>query len=68
MPLSPLPCWKGESEEKVRARVRKMVREITEEAAAKRKAKKVRGLGVKAIKSCEPHTRPEDLKSSPAPR
>jgi len=44
-----------------------MVREITEEAAAGRKAKKIRVLGVKAIKSCEPHTRPEELKSSPAP-
>ncbi|MCP4660377.1 MAG: hypothetical protein GY856_33670, partial [bacterium] len=31
------------------------------------KAKKVRVPGVKAIKNCEPHTRPEDLKSSPAP-
>ncbi len=65
--LSPLPCWKGESEEKVRARVRRMTREIIEEAAADRRAKKTRVLGVKAIKSCEPHTRPKELKSSPAP-
>ncbi len=65
--LSPLPCWKGESEKEVRARVRKMVKEITEEEAAKRKVKKLRVVGVKAIKSRDPHTRPENLKSSPAP-
>jgi len=65
--LSPLPCWKGESEKELRARVRKMVRGITDEAAAERKAKKVRVLGVKAIKICDPHTRPEKLKRSPAP-
>jgi hypothetical protein len=65
--LSPLPCWEGEEEKGVRRRVRAMVKEIKESAAAERKATGRRVLGVKAVKSVHPHRRPKKVKRSPAP-
>jgi hypothetical protein len=65
--LSPLPCWEDDGEKEVRARVRKMVKKITEKAAVERQEKRVRVLGIKAIKEVHPHTRPEKVKRSPAP-
>lgn len=65
--LSPLPCWRNWSEEKIRARVSAMVEEIEKEAAADRESRGVRVLGVKAILAQFPHQKPKKTRKSPAP-
>ena len=67
MTLSPLPCWRAWSAEKIRARVSELVDEIEKEAAADRRSRGVRALGPKAILAQSPQERPKNTKRSPAP-
>jgi hypothetical protein len=48
--------------------VANLVAQIEEEAAAKRKSTGEEPLGAEAIQAQHPHTRPERVKKSPAPR
>ena len=66
--LSPLPCWKHLSPEAYRQRVASLVAQIEEDAAAERKRTGAEPLGLEAIRAQHPHTRPERMKKSPAPR
>jgi hypothetical protein len=65
--LSPLPCWRGWSEEKIQARVNELVEEIEKEAEADRRSRGVRPLGVNAILAQSSHDKPRNTKRSPAP-
>ncbi len=65
--LSPLPCWRDWSAARIRARVAEMVEEIEQAAAADRKSRGIRPLGVKAILAQSPHQKPRKTKRSPAP-
>jgi hypothetical protein len=65
--LSPPPCWRDWSEEKIRSRVAELVDEIEKEAEADRRNRGVRPLGVKAILAQSPHQQPKKTKKSPAP-
>ena len=66
--LSQLPCWRHLSPEMYRSLVAGLVRELEADAAAERKLTGREPLGREAILSQHPHTRPERLKKSPAPR
>jgi hypothetical protein len=65
--LSPLPCWKHLSPEAYRECVGNLATEIEDDATAARKRTGVEPLGVAAILSQEPTSRPKRLKKSPAP-
>jgi len=65
--LSPLPCWKHLAEEKYRARVAELVREIDEAAAAERAESQIPPLGPAGVRAQNPETRPKKIKKSPAP-
>jgi hypothetical protein len=65
--LSPLPCWKHLAEEDYRARIREMVQEINEAAAATRSESQIPPLGADGVRAQNPETRPRKLKKSPAP-
>ena len=65
--LSPLPCWKDWSEERIRARVAGMVEEVEKEAAAERQSCGMRPLGRESILRQAPHERPKKTKRSSAP-
>jgi len=65
--LSPLPCWKNLPVETQRRLVAGLVAEIESEAAAERERTGSQVLGVAAIQSQQPHSRPERSKKSPAP-
>jgi len=65
--LSPLPCWKHLAEEKYRDRIREIVREIDETAAARRAESLIPTLGPEGVRAQNPETRPKRIKKSPAP-
>ena len=65
--LSPLPCWKHLTEEKYRARVAELVREIDEAAAAERAESQIPPLGPGGVRAQNPETRPKKIKKTPAP-
>jgi hypothetical protein len=65
--LSPLPCWKHLAEEDYRARIREMVQEINEIAAAAREESQIPPLGTEGVRAQNPETRPRKIKKSPAP-
>ena len=65
--LSPLPCWKHLTEEKYRDRIREIVREIDETAAAQRAESLIPTLGPEGVRAQNPETRPKRIKKSPAP-
>jgi REP element-mobilizing transposase RayT len=65
--LSPLPCWAHLTPERYREAVRELVEEVESEAALARRWTGARVLGVKAILTQDPHTRPDRLDHSPAP-
>jgi hypothetical protein len=64
--LDPLPCWQGLAPEKIRERVSSLVAEIQVEASAARQG--IPSLGVEAVLTQDPHSRPKRSKKSPAPR
>ena len=66
--LSPLPCWKGLTPEQYRLRVAALEQSIEEEAAREREKTGDQVLGAEAVKSPDPHHRPEKMDRSPAPR
>jgi hypothetical protein len=66
--LSPLPCWEHLAPEAYRERVAGLVGTIEEAAAAKRKRTGAGPFGREAILAQHPHTRPERIKRSYAPR
>jgi REP element-mobilizing transposase RayT len=66
--ISQLPCWRHLSPEVYQGLVAGLVREIEADAAAERRLTGREPLGAEAILSRHPHTRPEKLKKSPAPR
>jgi REP element-mobilizing transposase RayT len=65
--LSPLPCWSHLAPEVYRERIREMVREIDEAAAAVRAESLIPPLGADGVRSQNPETRPRRIKKSPAP-
>ena len=65
--LTPPPCWRDWSEEKIRARVAELVDEIEKEAEADRRSRGVKPLGVKAILAQSPHQKPKKTKKSSEP-
>jgi hypothetical protein len=65
--LSPLPCWKHLPSEIWRGRALDLIREIDEEAAARRSRTGSQPLGIAAILGQHPHDRPKRSKRSPAP-
>jgi hypothetical protein len=65
--LSQLPCWKHLSSEQYRARISDLVRQIEAEAAAERERTGIQPPGPSAIRSQNPHDRPNRPKKSPAP-
>jgi len=65
--LSQLPCWADLTPEQYRERIAELVEEIESEARADREARGVEPLGVEAILRQDPHTRPNQTKTSPAP-
>ncbi len=65
--LSPLPCWSHLAEEEYRSRIREMVREIDEAAAAVQADSLIPPLGPDGVRSQNPETRPRRIKKSPAP-
>jgi hypothetical protein len=66
--LEPLPCWAHLSAEEYRRRVAEEVEVIESQAARKRELLALAARGAAAIREQEPHTAPERLKKSPAPR
>ena len=65
--LGPLSCWKHLTEEKYRARIVDLVREIEESAAAAREESQIPPLGPDGVRAQNPETRPRKIKKSPAP-
>lgn len=65
--LSPLPCWEDLSLELQKRRIEEIVREIDEEAAARRKEKDMPAVGPDAIRRQQPHEMPASTKKSPTP-
>lgn len=66
--LSPLPCWQDLSEVKWREAVKELVDSIDEEAAAERRRRGVRSLGVAKVLGMDPRHEPIEAESSPQPR
>ncbi|MFL6195527.1 MAG: hypothetical protein ACJ75H_15230 [Thermoanaerobaculia bacterium] len=67
MPLSPIPCWEHLATEEYRDRVRGLVEEVEEEAAAGRERMGIPVLRPEAIRAQDPQYRPEKLAKSLAP-
>ena len=65
--LSPLPCWRNLSPERVREHVADLIQDIEAEAEAVRQETGRQPLGVRAILRQNPHDRPQRSKKSPAP-
>jgi hypothetical protein len=65
--LSPLPCWQHLAAEVYRGRIREMVREIDETAAAARGESLIEPLGAEGVRAQNPETRPRRIKKSLAP-
>jgi len=65
--LSPLPCWEHLPAEEYRERIRGLVEEVEEEAAADREKSGMPACGPGAILAQDPQYRPKKLNSSPAP-
>ena len=65
--LSPVPCWEHLPTEEYRGRVRGLVEEVEEEAAADRERRGIPACGPEAILTQDPQHRPEKLAKSPAP-
>jgi len=66
--LVPLPCWEHLAGPEQRRRVEEMVRQIEEDTAAEHRRQGTEPLGAGKILAMHPHTRPENLERSPAPR
>jgi len=66
--LDPLPCWEHLEEVVWRRQCAEIVQEIEEETADEHRRRGTQPLGPKKILAIPPHTRPENLKHSPAPR
>jgi hypothetical protein len=65
--LSPLPCWEHLPSEEYRERVRGLVKEVEEEAAADRERTRIPVLGPEVILTQDPHHHPKKIAKSPAP-
>ena len=65
--LSPVPCWEHLPAEEYRERVRGLVEEVEEEAAADRERTGIPARGPEAILAQDPQYRPQKLAKSPAP-
>jgi hypothetical protein len=65
--LSPLPCWSHLAPAVYRGRIREMVQEIDEAAAAARAESLIPPLGPEGVRAQNPETRPRKIKKSPAP-
>jgi hypothetical protein len=65
--LSTIPCWEHLPAEEYRDRVRGLVEEVEEEAAADRERSGIPVLGPGAILAQDPQHRPRKLSKSPAP-
>ncbi len=65
--LGPLPCWRHLSMKAVRSRVKDLLHDIEQEAAAGRRVTGKGVVGADAVMEMDPHHRPEKLDRSPAP-
>ena len=65
--LSPIPCWEHLPAEEYRDRVRGLVEEVEEEAAADRERSGMPACGPEAILAQDPQHRPKKRDRSPAP-
>jgi len=66
--LSTLPCWQGLSPEEIRKRIVYLLDSIERQHAERRRVEGKGVLGAKAVRRRHPHSKPEKLKRSPAPR
>jgi len=66
--LSTLPCWQGLPPEEIHERIAYLLESIERQHAERRQAEGKGVLGAKAVRRRHPHSRPEKLKRSPAPR
>jgi hypothetical protein len=66
--LSPLPAWAHLSRIEYREHVRQLVADIRHEARARCELQGTRPLGIEAVISIDPWSRPADSKRTPAPR
>ena len=67
MVLSPIPCWEHLPEEEYLERIRGLVAEVEEEAAADRERSGMPVRGPEVILAQDPQHRPKKLDRSPAP-
>lgn len=67
MILSPIPCWEHLPAEEYRERIRGLVEEVEEEAAADRERTGIPVRGPEAILAQDQQYRPKKLARSPAP-
>ena len=65
--MSSLPCWKHLDSEVQRHRIQELVDQIRAETEVRHQAEGTRPVGVLRILHLDPHTRPRQSKSSPAP-
>jgi REP element-mobilizing transposase RayT len=65
--LSPLPCWEHLPTEEYRERIRGLIEEVEEQAAADRERTGIPVLGPETILAQDPQHRPEKIAKSPAP-
>jgi hypothetical protein len=65
--LSPIPCWAHLPTDRYRERIKSLVEQVDAEAARARRQSGASVLGVKAILTQNPLTRPDSVARSPAP-
>lgn len=66
--LSPIPAWAHLDWKAYRERVRDLVHEIEAETSAQNRSLGRTPMGVKRLQEVHPHSRPEQLERTPAPR
>ena len=67
IPLTPLPCLADKTDEERKRFYRELVEEIEAETRERHAHEKTRPMGLKRVLAQDPHDRPSDPNSSPAP-
>ena len=65
--LDPLPCWRHLTVREQHRRAKDLIREIEREARAERQVEGLQPVGAEGVMTTDPHYRPGQLDSSPAP-
>ncbi len=66
--LTPIPCWRGETEHRINSQVRALIRDIEAETQEHIRQTGREPLGRQAILEQNPHAQPARFVRSPAPR